>query len=208
MLEIEDSVRLRPDFYPAVLARLDARIAGLPSTNDKGVNTGWQNCPVKKYQDETVQWFMENIRSQAGHSADSGGVIDWFSVEPSRSALRNLDAIGQFRHARAMEIQNLFSLWLARYRDKLEIMNVLDVVHKEVAQKPWIAPPLQVETQYDEIEKKYLERAKAVVSDTRLRFHFTMDVEAFPVGDFYANHTASYAPLEADIWRFRQWFGN
>jgi hypothetical protein len=197
---IDDSIRLRPDFYPAILARLDERLAGLPSTNDKDVKIGWSRCPVKKHSPENLAWWYSNIETAAEHPDGSGGVIDWFSIAPERIALQELSAAGHAKHLRALEMLNCYAMWLNANRGTVKPANVLEAVHQSACNRPWRFPAVIVDTHGGEIAQRYLAKAQACAQDSLLDFHFTMDVEAFPVGDAYAYHTASTQLVERLIY--------
>jgi hypothetical protein len=198
-LSIDDSVRLSPAFYPAVLAALDQRLSGLPSTNDKPLSAGWSPRPIEKYSEATVDWFLSNIRSGGAVPADSGGVIDWFSVEPTRRINQTNDPTQRNRRFRALEMLDLYALWLRRYQGNVELGHVLDYAQQEGGELRSTTRPTDNQPEYAAIARKYVERARAA-EGASLRFHLTVDVEAFPVTDEYAYHTAAPDPIRALIY--------
>ena len=191
ILNIDDSVRFRKDFYPNILAAIDPRLKGLPSTNDAPLTPGWKTVPVLKYQPKTLEWFTKNIRLMAKELDVYSGFADWFSLSPLRHKLSEAHTEShRRRRLRALEMLNLFAMWHTRYAPHMHMTPVLGEAYAINRQKFWCFPARPVETEYREITKRYKEKAQNF-TDSQLRFHFTMDVEAFPVGDIHSYHTAS-----------------
>lgn len=190
ILSIDESIRLRPDFYPSILSAIDPRLDGLPSTNDKNPVRGWQSCEVKKFKPRTVNWMIENISTFKEDPLDSGNIIDWFSIEPTRHSWRDeLDERRRINHLNGIESLNLYSLWLKNYQKNVDLDSVLSFA-RNTGKESIVFPSIKIESDFDLIEKKYLKKSRHVTNDT-LYFHYTMDVEAFPLTDAYSYHTAS-----------------
>lgn len=189
VLSVDQGIRLSSDFAPAVLNRLDERLSRLPSASAPGQAEASGSRQAEPFNDTTVDWFLANIRNHAGSPSRTGGVIDWFSVEPARLTNRSTDASIQQKRHRALEMLNAYSLWLTRY-SAVTVPSLLSYALNEGEKRPSPILAARPNVDYREIAERYRNRARKV-EGTTLRFHITIDVEAFPPADAYAYHTAS-----------------
>jgi hypothetical protein len=199
VLRIDDAIRLRPDFYPAILFCLDERLGGIPSTNDCDAMTGWNHVPRKKHSPQTIQWQLNNIEAAVAQTANESGLLDWFSYTPCRVIQHGEPGANRQKYFNALEMLHCFALFSTESKDARGQENVLDCVYRAVDKKHVVFPPGKTETRYGEISRRLTAKARDL-PDARLRFHFTMDVEAFPVNDATAYHTAQARHIECLIY--------
>jgi len=191
-INIDPHIRLDPRFYPAILENLNSRVAILPSTNCNPPNDEKiQNVPQIKYSENNLSWIMSNFKSIASNGDTAGGLIDWYTLTPERIVNQKRSGRELAWHLRSLEHLNVYSLWYEHYRkDLCPKHNLLKDSYDSSSDYLEVKLPKQ-NVDYDGIIQEYQQKISELDNNKKLFFNFTMDVEAFGIGDYFASHTAS-----------------
>lgn len=190
-VNIDSSLRLDPRFYPEVLNKLNPKVASLPSTNcavsyEKLVKT----VPQFKHSESNLSWMTSNIERVARKHGTAGGLIDWYTLTPLRTANKKKTGRDLAWHMRALESLHVYSQWYERHHNQLlPDQNIFSELLSN-ANDTLVESNVPLQVDYEGVIHAYVNKIQKLERTEKLLFNFTMDVEAFGFDDYYSSHTA------------------
>lgn len=195
-VNIDTEIRLDKRLYPAILNSLNPKVAILPSTNSEHLPTDSYDETIQiKYQPDNLNWILSNIKKVASENELAGGLLDWYTLNPSKTLnqVRTGRDLQQYR--RVMEMLNLYALWYDFTKEDIKPkQNILRDSFYFDPQKVIFLEQKQ-DDEFDKTIEKYSEKLKSLSNPATLLFNLTMDVEAFGIDDFYSNHSSHEFPV-------------
>ncbi|VVS92357.1 asparagine synthase-related protein [Desulfoluna spongiiphila] len=196
ILRIDPSIRLREEFYPEVLKKIDSRLCEIPSTNDS-LSADWKVSDIIKHSGESIDYVLERFEMVTKKISNTNCMLDWYSLTPSRIFTPKLTRVAQTRHKLGLNRLHLFAEWLSKYSNKLCLTNFFEeMLNDKFLDCHTSFNPIKRETRYNYIADYYSKKINKLEKCHSLNFNFTMDVEAFGIDDPYAVQTANEYLLE------------
>ncbi|MDO6578825.1 asparagine synthase-related protein [Alteromonas stellipolaris] len=188
--KIDPAIRLNPSFYPDILKKINAKVAALPSTNSpEQEQIGWTEKPIIKHSEANLKFMFDEIGGFAKDFGNAGGIVDWFTLDPAKTVNSKRAQPFLRRHNQTLESVYLYTKWFKHHHNQLAPGNVLSdsfAFDEEIT-----ASTKQPFTEnFEGIKAKYKSEIEALSSNHKLHFNLSVDVEAFPISDYYASQTA------------------
>jgi len=198
---LDPNIRLDSRFYPALLHKLNAKVAILPSTNCTNIgHDKVKEVPQIKYSESNLSFIMNDLKKVANKHNGVAKIVDWYTITPDRVANKEKSGRDLAQHLRALENLHVYALWYEQYEKELNLkQNIMLDSYTRVTETLSCASLGKSSAHkegFELIKREYLEKIQNLNAKGKLYFNFTMDVEAFGIGDYYSNHTASTNLIE------------